>query len=212
MSGLTPGDPLGGPPGPPSEGSRSAWAPPTRGGTPPAVPPAAPPRPHASGPAAPGAPLVLAAWGPRAAASLIDGVIVGIVAGAVLGALGVLFGIGFLGGAEASGFFALVAALVVAAVAVGIAALLYAPAVMAVTGGRTLGKLVMGIRVVRVDGGPVDFGYAVVREALVKGLGLAFAAGLTGGLALLADLLWPLWDDQNRALHDMVVRSRVVRA
>ena len=26
-----------------------------------------------------------------------------------------------------------------------------------------------------------------------------------------ADALWPLWDDENRALHDFVVNSRVVR-
>ena len=27
----------------------------------------------------------------------------------------------------------------------------------------------------------------------------------------LADVLWPLWDDENRALHDFVVNSRVVQ-
>jgi hypothetical protein len=28
----------------------------------------------------------------------------------------------------------------------------------------------------------------------------------------LLDVLWPLWDDQDRALHDMVVSTHVIRA
>jgi uncharacterized RDD family membrane protein YckC len=68
-----------------------------------------------------------------------------------------------------------------------------------------------GCRVVRVDGRPVDLGWALLREAVVKGLGLGLVGGITGGIAYLVDFLWPLWDDENRALHDMVVSSRVVR-
>ena len=33
----------------------------------------------------------------------------------------------------------------------------------------------------------------------------------TFGLAALIDDLWPLWDEEHRALHDMVVDSRVIR-
>ena len=39
--------------------------------------------------------------------------------------------------------------------------------------------------------------------------------GFIGGLFFippLLDLLWPIWDESNRALHDMVVNSHVVRA
>ena len=40
--------------------------------------------------------------------------------------------------------------------------------------------------------------------------------GVVGGFFLaiptLLDYLWPLWDEQNRALHDMLASSRVVQA
>ena len=33
------------------------------------------------------------------------------------------------------------------------------------------------------------------------------AGSFTFGLAPLIDYLWPLWDEENRALHDMVVEQ-----
>jgi len=33
----------------------------------------------------------------------------------------------------------------------------------------------------------------------------------TFGLASVLDALWPLWDEENRALHDLVVNTRVIR-
>ena len=36
-------------------------------------------------------------------------------------------------------------------------------------------------------------------------------SSLTAGLASLADVLWPLWDEENRALHDLIVDTRVVK-
>ena len=82
---------------------------------------------------------------------------------------------------------------------------------MARTNGKTLGRMAMGIRVVRASGEPVTFGWAMLREVAVKVLLFGFAGSLTFGLVNLADALWPLWDDENRALHDFVVNSRVVR-
>ncbi len=38
------------------------------------------------------------------------------------------------------------------------------------------------------------------------------AAAVAGGIAYLVDLLWPLVDGRKRALHDIVVDSRVIRA
>jgi len=34
----------------------------------------------------------------------------------------------------------------------------------------------------------------------------------TFGLAWLLDILWPLWDEENRALHDFVVNTRSIKA
>jgi hypothetical protein len=38
------------------------------------------------------------------------------------------------------------------------------------------------------------------------------ASSVLAGLPFLADNLWPLWDDENRAIHDMAVDSRVILA
>jgi uncharacterized RDD family membrane protein YckC len=72
--------------------------------------------------------------------------------------------------------------------------------------------MAVGIRVVRAKGQPITFGFAVVREIVVKGLLVGIAGNVTFGLAALVDVLWPLWDEQNRALHDMVVDTRTVLA
>ena len=91
----------------------------------------------------------------------------------------------------------------------------YASAFMARGGehnGQTLGKQIVGIRVIRDDGDPYNFGTAFVREFLVRQLLFGIIGGLFFGLAQLLDYLWPLWDETNRALHDMIVSSHVVRA
>ena len=78
--------------------------------------------------------------------------------------------------------------------------------------GQTFGKQIVGIRVVRDVGQPFDMAAAFVRELVVKQLLFNFVGGFFFSIPTLLDYLWPLWDDQNRALHDMVVKSHVVRA
>ena len=78
--------------------------------------------------------------------------------------------------------------------------------------GQTWGKQLFGIRVVRTNGVPMDFTWSAVREPLVKGLGLGIASTIIPLVPYLLDFLWPLWDDENRAVHDMVVGTRVVKA
>jgi uncharacterized RDD family membrane protein YckC len=94
-----------------------------------------------------------------------------------------------------------------------VAVLLYAPLLMGRQGahnGQTWGKQIVGIRVVRDSGQPVDIGFAFVREFVVKGLLFGFVGSFFFSIPTLIDYLWPLWDDQNRALHDMVVSTHVV--
>ena len=120
-------------------------------------------------------------------------------------------GIGFLGGEE-TGLAAVVVGLAFGTLVVSLVALLYAPGLMARTNGRTLGKQAPGIRVLRADGQPTTFGWSLVREVVLKQLVFAGFLGVaTGGLAWLADGLWPLFDGERRALHDFPVDSRVVR-
>jgi hypothetical protein len=51
----------------------------------------------------------------------------------------------------------------------------------------------------------------MLREVAVKTLLGGIAGTLTGGLANLLDVLWPLWDEENRALHDFIVDTRTIR-
>jgi uncharacterized RDD family membrane protein YckC len=83
---------------------------------------------------------------------------------------------------------------------------------MSRTNGQTLGRMATGIRVVRAKGGQMTFGFAMVREVVVKALLFGILSAMTFGIATLLDVLWPLWDEENRALHDLIVDTRVVLA
>jgi uncharacterized RDD family membrane protein YckC len=92
---------------------------------------------------------------------------------------------------------------------------LYAAALMARGGrrnGQTLGKQAARIRVARDSDEPVSFGYGLVRELAVRQALFAVGSSVVFGIPYLLDYLWPLWDESNRALHDMIVSSHVVRA
>jgi uncharacterized RDD family membrane protein YckC len=78
--------------------------------------------------------------------------------------------------------------------------------------GQDWGKQIVGIRVVKDDGQPVTFGFALLREVVVKGLLIGIVSNLTAGIAGLLDGLWPLWDNTNQALHDKVVSTHVIQA
>jgi uncharacterized RDD family membrane protein YckC len=148
----------------------------------------------------------LASWGSRAGATLIDWLIL-IVPIAVLIALVVLVAFSSDVGAVALGIFSGLAYLV------GI--FLYAPVLMSRSGsgnGATWGKQIVGIRAVRDAGQPFDFGNALLREFVIKGLLFGTVGGWFLGIPTLLDYLWPLWDDENRCLHDMVAKTHVVRA
>jgi len=67
--------------------------------------------------------------------------------------------------------------------------------------GTTIGGIVFGIKVVRLDDRPVDWPTAIVR-ALASFLSL-FAAGL--------GFLWIIWDPERQAWHDKIAGTVVVR-
>jgi uncharacterized RDD family membrane protein YckC len=175
------------------------------------------PPPGAGGPpvsAAPGALAgrhVLAGWWSRVGAQLIDGMILAVGGLILLIAITAPFSLGFFAD-ENVGVVSIIVGLLFAILCVSIVALLYAPAMMARTNGQTLGRMALGIRVVRANGRQMTFGFAMLREVAVKALLFGIAGSLTFGLANLADVLWPLWDEENRALHDFVVDTRVIQA
>jgi uncharacterized RDD family membrane protein YckC len=147
--------------------------------------------------------LELATWWSRVGAAVLDGLlailpmVVGIVLAAVSsGALNVVGAVLIVGGIVWAYF-------------------VYYPVFMARTGernGQSLGKQVAGIRVIRDRGQAMDYGWALLRQFVVIGLLFGVVGSFFFSIPLLLDYLWPLWDESNRALHDMIVSTHVVRA
>jgi len=155
-----------------------------------------------------------ASWWTRAGAYLIDGLVIGIPAVIV----SIVLGVGFVGAAaseSSGGIVALILAALGFIAILVVVSLIYAPLTMMRSGehnGQTWGKQLLDCRVVRADGQPMDFWWSVLRQVIVQnflfwGVGQFFL-----GIPTLLNYLWPLWDDQDRCLHDMVCDTRVIRA
>jgi uncharacterized RDD family membrane protein YckC len=83
--------------------------------------------------------------------------------------------------------------------------------------GQTFGKQIAGIAVLRDDGFPLGVRTALIREAIgraiVPGLLVFLVAPLALLLAvyLLIDYVTPIFEPENRALHDLLAGTHVVR-
>ena len=167
------------------------------------VPPGGWHQPIAQHPGWSGQPL--ASWGSRVGATLIDWVIL-VIPVIVLTVIVVAIATGSDTAGWVFGILGFLVFLVVVFV--------YAPVLMMREGkhnGQTWGKQAVGIRVVRDSGQPMSFGWSALREIAVKGLAVSIASSILPFIPWLLDILWPLWDDENRALHDMVCSTHVVR-
>jgi uncharacterized RDD family membrane protein YckC len=145
----------------------------------------------------------LATWWSRVGAALLD---------ALFLAIPFLVGIPFAA-ADATGLHAVAGVLFIAGAVWGW--FVYYPVFMARAGernGQSPGKQIVGIRVVRDGGEPVNYGWALLRQFVVIYLLFGVLGGFFFGIPILLDYLWPLWDESNRALHDMIVSTHVVRA
>lgn len=166
------------------------------------------------GPVPQGGTFELSGWWRRVGATIIDSIILTIpfipIALIVLAIFGVSVG-GNGDDASDAGIIAGFLTLLLLVVIYAALALIYAPYFMAKWNGATPGKRATGIRVVRADGLPITFGFAAIREVVVKQIGFGIVSSFTLGLATLLDYLWALWDPENRCLHDLVVNTRVVR-
>jgi uncharacterized RDD family membrane protein YckC len=145
----------------------------------------------------------LASWGSRVGATLLDWLILLIPVTLLV----VVIALNSTGGGIVTGILSGLAYLV--------AVLFYAPVLLGREGehnGQTFGKQIVGIRVIRNSGEPIDIGFGFLREFLVKGLLFGFVGSFFFSIPTILDYLWPLWDDENRCLHDMVVSTHVIRA
>ena len=183
--------------GPRARGPRRRGAPATAAPSRPAAGSSPPPRP----PALPGQ---LASWGSRVGAQLLDGLIVFVA-------------LSCWSCWSSSGFAVNETAGIILAILLGLAAVAasvcYGGYFMARAGernGQTLGKQIVGIRAVRDNGQPFGFGRRFLREFVVKGLLFGSVGSFFFSIPTLLDYLWPLWDDSDRCLHDMVVTTHVV--
>ena len=137
----------------------------------------------------------------RLVAVLIDGLLIG-------AATGLAFGVGFLSGAPFHWGLGMLSGLGFMAL-VWLALLGWQCYLLAVRG-QTIGKIAMGLRIVRFeDGGNPGFVKAVVLRTFLWGL--VTAIPVLGGLAWLVGVLFIFRDDQ-RCVHDHLAGTRVVAA
>jgi uncharacterized RDD family membrane protein YckC len=134
----------------------------------------------------------LAPWVNRGAALVIDGIL--LFFGYLL--IGGLTALGRDGGPHRG--VAGMVAVVVTALYFGVAHARY---------GQTVGKRLLGIRVVSLEDPAALLGYG-------RAFGRWLMAWLAGWLVVPAvvDYLWPIWDERKQTLHDKIARSVVVRA
>lgn len=141
-----------------------------------------------------------ASWGRRAAAWLIDWVLLYFAlfpcsfVGAILDAMTASAGSSSYSGS--SGAFASLASCAWTLATPAYFVFLHA------LGGQTLGKKMLGIKVVRIDTGrEPNLGWSVVR----------LVGTWVSTLILCLGYLWPLWDDRKQAIHDKMAGTVVIR-
>jgi uncharacterized RDD family membrane protein YckC len=153
----------------------------------------------------------LAGFGNRLVAQIIDGIIVGIALMVILipfGGVAAMLGLGAsdLGNtddaaaAAAAGIFG--AGLLTFIGLSIIVPFFYEAFMLSSSKQATLGKMLMKIKVVGQDGQALTFGQAFGRS-LIK--------YITGNLCTLL-WLWPLFNPEEQALHDLVGKSFVIRS
>ena len=99
------------------------------------------------------------------------------------------------------------------ATAAAVAFLIYAIWFLsALGGGQTPGKQVVGVRVMRTNGEPFDWGHTFLREFFIEWIVVGFLSAMTGGIFYVVNYVWPLWDKDRQALHDKMVETLVVEA
>lgn len=125
----------------------------------------------------------------RFAAIIIDTIVVGVASGIV----GAIAGAALAVSPDGTAFVLIQLVSVLGAV-------LYEVAMIA-TYGATVGKMALGLKVIRAQGGSVGTGLSVGR----------YFAKFISGVILLIGYLMAGWDPEKRALHDRICETRVIR-
>jgi|GEM_PF-2139134 uncharacterized RDD family membrane protein YckC len=72
--------------------------------------------------------------------------------------------------------------------------------------GFTLGKWILKIRVISLNGRKINFWDAFLRDALIKGCGNLF----TGGLLNIGSFIWGCTSAEHKTVHDLAAKTSVV--
>lgn len=147
--------------------------------------------------------FTFAGVGNRFVAQIIDGLILGFVISLIVIPI---FGIGIFSGSmknfDEEAVAAMVGLALIPIILISIAApILYEAFMLSSAKQATLGKMVMKIKVVDEQGLRLSFGSALGRS-LIK--------YVTSNLCILL-WLWPLFNNTEQALHDLVVKGYVIR-
>jgi len=67
--------------------------------------------------------------------------------------------------------------------------------------GQTLGKMVMGVKIVKTDGSPIGIGRAILR----------YIGYLISAVIILIGYLMIAWDSKKQGLHDKIAGTYVVK-
>lgn len=84
----------------------------------------------------------------------------------------------------------------------GLLGIVYETILISRWNGQTIGKKIMGIKVVTVAGGSLDATRAFIRSL----------SKILSALPLYLGFLWALWDDRHQAWHDKIADTLVVKA
>ncbi len=74
--------------------------------------------------------------------------------------------------------------------------------IMVATRGQSPGKIAIGIKIVKMDGTPIGFGTALLREVLGK---------IVSAIILLLGYIWILFDGKRQGWHDKIASTYVVK-
>ncbi len=149
-----------------------------------------------------GGEVVYAGFWKRVAAYCIDSLIVGLVGGVIAMVIGMALGLGMAGiggDSDAMGAGFIMIQLLTNLLSIALSAAYYA-GFHASAGKATLGKMAVGIKVVRTDG---------ARISIARGIGRYFAAMLSG-LILCIGFVMAAFTERKQGLHDMLCDTLVV--
>lgn len=69
--------------------------------------------------------------------------------------------------------------------------------------GQTLGKMIIGVKVVRTDGGTAGWGTVILRETIGK---------IVSGIVLLIGYIWAGFDERKQSWHDKMAGTIVIKS